>query len=367
MTRFHFYNKFITIVIVITISYSLSTHVQSQPPATNTAELSQQHKAIIKNKISFYSNRFKDIQFDLLDGGSDWQAELQGALGLLGKNPVALDYQHPQELRQDLMDVTIKRLGLMLENDIISSTLIRTDQDSTSKQANLCFITLNPEVVVVNNTEATRYMLNYDDELIRKVNSARYLDTRDHLSFLLDHEFFHCLDSFLYGGVPMTHEILGGEYNRFRRESVADAYALSMHLRENGKITNFARNIIHIRALSMFNNSPSHHTFETLGETIRLDIDRLIAMNIMDIISLSKSTMNKTVGSYSDYRNQQAAELVAARALGLEPILSKEALRELEKVSIDTSWVQLLVEHYLYFYKQLFTDNVVNLDVTRLH
>jgi hypothetical protein len=366
MKRFYKYLSVISI-IVIAILYDQYSLVHSQSPLTNTTELTQQHKVIINNKISLYNNRFKDIQFALLGGGDDWQAELQGALDLLGKNPVALDYQHPQELRQDLMDVTIKRLALMLENDIISSTLIRTDQESTGKQANLCFVTLNPEVVVANKTEATRYMLNYDDELISKVNSSRHLDTHDHLSFLLDHEFFHCLDSFLYGGVPMTHEMLGGEYNRFRRESAADAYALSMHLRKNGKITNFARNIIHIRALSMFNNSPSHHTFETLGETIRLDINRLKAMNIMEIISLSKNTMNKTVGSYPDYRNQQAAELVAARALGLEPILSKEALGELEKENIDTSRVQLLVEHYLYFYKQLFTDTINNLEVTQPH
>jgi hypothetical protein len=366
MKRIHI-KIFIVSVIAIAILYGQSSFVQTQSTSTNTAELTQQHKTIINNTISFYNNRFKDIQFILLDGGSDWQAELHAVMGLLGDNPVALDYEHPQELRQDVMDVTITRLGLMLENDIISSTLIRTDQESTGKQANLCFVTLNPEIVVVNNTEATRYMLNYDDELMSKVNSSRHLDTRDHLSFLLDHEFFHCIDSFLYGGVPMTHEILGGEYNRFRRESAADAYALSMHLRKNGKITNFARNIIHIRALSMFNNSPSHHTFETLGVIIRLDIDRLTAMNIMEIISLSKNTMNKTVGSYSDYRNQQAAELVAARALGLEPILSKEALGELENVNVDTSWAQLLIEHYLYFYKQLFTDTANNLEVTRLH
>lgn len=366
MKRFHI-KIFIVTVNAIAISFAQSTLVYSQSHATNTTELSLQHKAIINNKIRFYNNKFKDIQFILLDGGSDWQADLHAFMSLLGDNPVALDYEHPQDLRQDVLDVTIKRLGLMLENDITSSTLIQTDQENTGKQANLCFVTLNPEVVVANNIEATRYMLNYDDELMSKVNSSRHLDTRDHLSFLLDHEFFHCIDSFLYGGVPMTHEILGGEYNRFRRESAADAYALSMHLRKNGKITNFARNIIHIRALSMFNNSPSHHTFETLGETIRLDIHRLIAMNIMAVISLSKNTMNKTVGSYSDFRNQQAAELVAARALGLEPILSKEALAELEKVTIDTSWVQLLVEHYLYFYKQLFTDTVNNLEATQLH
>jgi hypothetical protein len=366
MKRFHT-KIFIASVIAIAIFFAPSSLVHTQPTATNSAELSQQHKTIIKNKISFYNNRFKDIQFMLLDGGSDWQAELHAVMSLLGDNSVALDYEHPQELRQDVMDVTITRLRLMLENDIISSTLIQTNQKSTSNRAKLCIVSLNPEVAVANNTEATRYMLNYDDELIEKVNPSRHLDTRNHLSFLLDHEFFHCLDSFLFGGVPMTHEILGGEYNQFRRESAADAYALSMHLRKNGKITNFARNIVHIRALSMFNNSPSHHTFETLGETIRLDINRLIAMNIIDIITLSKTTMNKTIGNYSDYRNQQAAELRAARALGLEPILSEEAFGELEKINIDPSWIQLLVEHYLYFYKQLFTDHVINLEVTRLH
>ena len=119
------FSKYIYTTLSIAVFYCLFSPAYSQPMKVNLNENLQLHQNIIKNKLDFYNNRFKDIKFIHLDGGDDWKAELELVLKQLAGNAVALDYEHPKELQQDLMSVTIERLKYMLENAEMSSTLFR--------------------------------------------------------------------------------------------------------------------------------------------------------------------------------------------------------------------------------------------------
>lgn len=326
----------------------------------------QSHRNIIKNKLDFYNNTFKDIHFIHLDGGDDWQTELDTVLKFLDDNPIALDYKHPKELQQDLIFATIKRLKFMLENAAMSSTLFRVGDKSTIQQSNLCVVSLNPVTLILDESEPLRYMLDYSDERVKKINPSRYIDAKNFIKYSFDHEVFHCLDSFLYGGAPMTFEILGGEYNQVRRESAADAFALIMHLKMNGKLTNFARNMTHIRALSLYNNCANHNTFNTMLKTLRLDTNQFKAMSIMEIISLSKQVANETIGTYTDFKNQYALDLRAIKHFNNELLLSEDKLNDLEKIITEQSKLDFLIERSRYFYKHLFTNTIIDLESIQL-
>lgn len=322
-------------------------------------DVSKNNNEIIKNKLNFYNDKFKDIQFIHLDGGDDWKEELGNILKLLGKNPVALDYEHPKELRHKLMYVTIKRMQLILEGDIVSSTLFRVNDKDVNQRTNLCVVSLNPQVVSKDDFESMRYMLDYTDKIINKIHPSRYLDTHDYLNFLLDHEFYHCLDSFLFGGSPIVHKRLGGEYNKFRRESAADAFALIMYLKKYGALNDFARNILHIRSLSMLNN-PSHHTTKTMIKVANINIESLSKMKFNDVIIFSKRLADITVGSYSDFIDQQANELMAIKYLGYNAFRNENMLNELDDVTVDLSSVENLVKYYQFFYMKLFTNDKID-------
>lgn len=359
-------NKHIVAILTVGLFNCLFSPVYSQPMNESLSEKKQVHKSIIKNKLDYYTSRFKDIHFIHFDGGDDWKTELVTVLTLLGDNAVALDYEHPEDLQEDLMYVTIERLKYMLENDGFSSTLFRVGDKSTLREANLCVVTLNPDILISDDSTSLRYMLNYSHDIINKIHPTRYIDSQNFIKYSLDHEIAHCLNSFLFGGAPVTFEVLGGEYNQRLRESVADAFAFIMHLKENGKLTGFARNMVHIRALSVFNNDLSHNTLETLLKILSLNINKIQAMNVREVMSFSFHMANETIGRYSDFRNKHALEMQAIKALGYDVSESEEKIKDLEKVITDPLKTERLVEYARYFYMQLFTDTVIDLKSIRL-
>ena len=353
-------------LLIITILCGQPLLVNGQSILTGPEAFTHQ-QTIIKSKFNFYNDTFKDIQFMHMDGGIGWQDKLNSILNLLKNNAVALDYEHPQDLRQDLIYVSIERLKYMVKNDEISSTLFRVNNKKIIPRGNLCIISLNPEIIGTDDIGSIRYMLDYSDKLINKIHPSKYIDAQNFIKYSVDHEIFHCLNSFLYGGAPMTHELMGGEYNQIIRESAADAFALSMHLKKKEKVTSFARNIVHIRALSIFNNAPEHNTFNTVSKVLKFDINQLKKMNVMEIISLSMRLASETVGTYHEFINQQALELRAEKDLSLENSRSKESLKELVNIIPEQSKVKRMVNNSRYYYKQLFTDTVIDLEAEPLH
>lgn len=344
------------------LAYGLYGHDMTMARASEPSEL--QH--IIDNKIRYYNERYPDIRFMHIDGGKDWHGELIAVLTMLGDQPVAMDYDHPPELRKDVIEVSIERLRRMLQYDIVSATLFSTGEHSLIERPYLCTITLNPGAFVADDATATQYMLDISDEVMGKVHPARYLDHREHLRFTLDHEAYHCIDSYLHGGVPMSQETLGGQYHLFRRESVADAYAMAMHIREKGAISRYARNITHFRAMWLFTDSPNRCTFETIREVLLEDPDFIRELSDEEIIDLAIEIRNLAVRPYQGYLTQRATALQAAKILGLGPVLYGEEWCECAKLETDPEHVGFLVNRYRYYYEQLFSNAIVPLEAPPL-
>jgi hypothetical protein len=361
---FFILNKYLFyIILTITLYFSIPPLVFSQSKFEDVIDVNNEIQSTINSKFSFYNNKFKEIQFVHLKGGNHWKEELKSILKQLGENAVALDYEHPKKLQQDLMFVTIERLKFMLEHDGFSSTLFRVGGKNYNKKRNICVITLNPKTVGMSKADALRYMIDYSDEKFKEIHPSRYLDTINFIKFSIDHEVFHCLDSFLYGGAPLTFEVLGGDYNQIKRESAADAFAMSMHLKKHGTLTSFSRNLVHIRALSIKNNSLNHNTLRTVLKVMRTKNAQINNMSIKDIIIFSKHLSDETVGSYHDFKKQYALEIKALNKLGCKSMLSKEKLDELNIIAVDPVKVEKLVKQSRYFYQKLFSNTLIDLKI----
>jgi len=322
---------------------------------------------IINEKIDYYNETYPDIRFVHIDGGKDWHGDLVTILTILGDKPDALDYQHPPQLSKMLLDVSIQRLKAMLELDIVSATLFRVGQDSVINRANVCIITLNPDVFVANDYQATQYMLDVSDEEMKNIHPARYLDHEHHLEFTLDHEAFHCLDSYFNGGSPQTKLELGGEYNLFRRESVADAYAMAKHIKRHQDHTPYARNIIHARALWLFSDSPNRCTFETIRDLLNYDHEALRKTPEKQLIGLATHIRNKTVGNYDAYVVQRAAAIHAAQSIGIDIRYYGEQWAELSETASNQALIQHLVNRYQFYYEMLYNDEPIPIEAPPKH
>ena len=78
-------------------------------------------KSIVSEKLSFYNERFPRIQFVHAKGGGQWHEDYTTVLTLLGKEATSLDYEHPEEFRQDLVDVNLHRIKVMeMEQRLVS-------------------------------------------------------------------------------------------------------------------------------------------------------------------------------------------------------------------------------------------------------
>ena len=347
-----------------TLAWAYSEVLDSSQKATPaTATLVQE---VIDEHLRFYNEHFDKIRFAHLTGGDDWSGELVAVLSLLGSKPAALDYQHPPDVRADVMDVTLVRLRQLLRADVVSATLIQVGTDSPLDRANLCLIALNPKRFIADDYGATRYMLDVKDDIAERIHPTRYLQHMEHLRFALDHEAFHCIDSFLYGGAPMTEQDLEAEYEMFRRESAADAYAMARHIQRHGRITPYARNLTHMRALWLFSDSPNRCTFETIREVLRTDPNRIQAMSLPELIDFAVALRDQAVRPYDGYILQRAAALQAARALGLDPALYGDQWCECERMEVDPKLVAKLVNRYRYYYEQLFTNTTLELEAPSL-
>lgn len=327
----------------------------------------EEHRKIIDNKLTQYRASFPEILFVHLEGGERWHGEMIALVSVLGTDAVPVDYEHPESKQGLLMNASLERLVLMLKNNIISATAFKPGADSSLEKQYLCVVTLNPLFTHADDLTATRYMLDMEPEEINRINPVRRLDHEDHLRFAIDHEVYHCLNSIYYGGAAMINDELDAEYASFRRESAADGFALAMNIKQHGEITNYARNIAHIRALWIFSDSPDRYTFETVREILKLDPDKVKRLSIGEIMGWARSIGERTVGNYENYVAHLVAALKAASVLGIDPATYGEVYGKLEQQPADMALVRLLVNRYRYYYDQLFTDQVVQLEAPPLH
>lgn len=312
---------------------------------------------IIKQKMIFYNNIYPEIQFMQLKGNETWQDDIVTAVTLLGNQPDNLDFEHPPELNEALLNASITRLSVTMQSDIISAALFKVGTNSILVRPNLCIITLDPDTFIMEPLQATNQMLNLSEKELKSINKDRLLNPLAHFEFTIDHEVFHCIDSYVFGGAPMTLKKYGGERNLFRRESAADAFALAMHIRKQKERTSYANNITHVRALWLFTESPNRCSFESMLSVLETSVEKILSMTNFQLINYIVKVTKQHVGDYDFYVKQRAAAFKAAKALGLNSSLYGDVWKNIESVKVDDRQVDFRIKRYQYYYKQLFASD----------
>ena len=222
-----------TLVWLLLISYELS----ASPTISTDTEFSTENCAtnnkhylnkIVSDQILFYNEEYKQIKFVQYPGGEDWLANITSLLNYLDTGSASMDYDHPEELRHTLLEMSLNKFAMMLQNVSASSSLFKIIKDASSSYNAVCALSLNPCIVANDDITATKHLASFSDSLFSKIPKESYLDHRKHLRFIINHEVYHCLDSYYNGPVPRSNKKHWAGYTQYRNELGADVYALLM-------------------------------------------------------------------------------------------------------------------------------------------
>ena len=272
---------------------------------------------IVLAKLAFYAKQYPDIDFVVLDTAGNVARNMQILAQIIGEDPDPLDYEHPQDLRHQLLMATLVRIELLLQTDVGSATLFAPGKSALAKRKRVCIITMNPWAIAANDRAATYHLLVLKDAELDAITPGHYLDHTSHLQFALDHEVYHCLDSVYNGPMPMSHRERWAGYNMRKDEAGADAFGIIMNIAAHGVVTPYARRLMHIRCLSLLGNDPYHYTFPAINAVLQLDPMSLAKSDVQERFQLASTIRDRTVGNYDDYVRYAIAAAHAIKQLGV--------------------------------------------------
>lgn len=306
----------------------------------------------VDERLLHYNSAFPDILFVQLPGGEEWVESSRTFQDLLGGGDAAnLDYEHPPELREDLLTVSVGRVLSMLRHNATSSALFRVGEDSAATRDHVCVITLDPHAAAGDDDLATAHLLDVPPQLLERIPPHYQLDRTRFLRFLIDHEVFHCLDARYLGPIPMSDREHWGPYMLYRNENGADAYAAAMHLAEGGD-PGFLDNLIRIRALCLYSADPEHATCGALRAAASLDRRSMAGLSPWEVLRLAHRIRMQVVPDYAGYLRYRAAACQAMRDIGVPRPPADDAL--CRAAAPDPAVYRELMESYRRSYRELF-------------
>lgn len=312
----------------------------------------------IKKKLAYYNQTFPYIQFVHLKNG-EWEKSLQALELFIGYQATSRDYEHPKGLREDLLYVTVAKIQMMLVKKITSSYLFEVGEMPVASKQHACVITLNAAKNVLTNQIATQYFIDLPFDTLKSLPEKSYLDKEQHLNFIIDHEAFHCLDSYHYGGIPMSKKAFSTRYDTYKREIQADMFAIAMLMRRNKKLTRYANNIMTLRAMTLFNGELQHDSASAMQLMINSDKEKFIHTQPMELIKKVKQLYKTIAPSYEEYIDLRVAAIEVIRMLGIQvneyekPFKpeghkpDKEIMQRLMKQSLD-NFQKYVGKNYLF-------------------
>jgi hypothetical protein len=298
---------------------------------------------ILKDTLDHYNKLFPDIHFIHLAGGKHTSEELSALFTLVDSSTTIMDYQHPPELSEDLLIVSLERLKSMMLNRIGSATLFRFTETGGMPRRHLCAITIDGAGLAPNNLSATRQLVNLRENRLQRIRPGRYIDRFEYLAYSLHHEAYHCLDIHFYGGMPMSKKEYWASYQSYYNEKGADLFSLAHHIKKHGSYTTFCDNLLRLRKLALYNNDPEHFAREKLCDTLKNNIANFRRYNTRQIFEFAYRAEQEMTPSYTDYVRYLAAAARASRKLGANMGPSTEAARNLESMQVEPSTVAELV------------------------
>jgi len=286
------------------------------------AERMQALDVIAQKRLAYYSKQFPSIQFVML---SDRQASGLGLLELLhllGQDATNLDYEHPPELRADLLEVSIARVGIHLRDNSVSSALFRVGPGAAATREELCVITLDACTLARDNRQATRHMLDLPEAVLARLPADHCLNADHHLEYAIDHEIRHCLAAHRGEPIPMSTREYWAGYVQRQNENAADAFAMAMHIQAHGAENNQYRSMMHIRGLALLAGDPDHYTapaLEALPEV--LNRSREPAAGLERAFAVSQQIRKQFDSGYEEYLKYRdaASRLICRLCVGEVP------------------------------------------------
>jgi len=289
---------------------------------------------VLDEKIKYYRELYPDIAFIILQGGDELQYDMMALDLVLGYQPKSLDYEHGPESREDLMFVSIERIWLMLHSQSPSAALFKADTP-LGWQEHICALTINPNAVAADSNRATRHLLDLPQEILQIIPQDLQLPPDDYLAYVIDHEVYHCLKSMYIGPQLMSYKKLWAGYNHFHEEKGADAYALGMHIKTRKEVSSFAKNILRIRGMALYNADPDHLTCRALEQVIKVPLENITEMSSKEVFDMANSIKEGLTISYDKYVQQLASAVQAMKELGVGESVPEELVKKLKEIQPD--------------------------------
>lgn len=297
---------------------------------------------ILDEKIEFYRDLYPDIAFVVLQGGKESLDDMMTLDLVLGYQPQSLDYEHPPELREDLMFASAERIWMMLRSRLSSASAFKADKP-LGWQELICVLTINPQASAADSIMATQDLLSFSHKAIQKIPNEMRLQPDDYLAFVVDHEIYHCLKSINVGPQLMSKKELWAGYNNYHEEQGADAYALAMHIKFRDDKSNFAKNILRIRGMGLYNADPDHLTYKALEEVLKAPSEQIVGMSAKEIFYLANTIKKRLTLSYDAYLQHLSSVAQAMKEIGLEELISEELHNNLKDVEPDPEEVKRII------------------------
>jgi len=299
-------------------------------------------QALLKKKLQYYRIQYPEILILNLEGGVEFPADMVALDLVLGFQPASLDYEHPPELRKDLMVVSFERIISMLRYQAPSAALFKAD-DPLGWQEHVCVLTIDPLKIAADSNTASQHLLSLPPEAIQHIPRDFKLRSGDYLEFVIDHEIYHCLKSMYVGPQQRSHKQFWAEYNQFIEEQGADAYALGMHIKLRGEISPFANNIRRIRGMSLYNADPDHLTCKALEQVLEFPVVALVGMSNIHVFELATRIKGQLTIEYEEYLRHLASAVQAMKELGVEALISEDLRNGVEDIPAEPARVKELV------------------------
>jgi len=299
-------------------------------------------QTLLIKKLKYYRAQYPEILIINLEGGIDFPADIVALNLVLGYQPVSLDYEHPTELREDLMVVSLERIIKMLRYRVPSAALFKAD-NPLGWQEHVCVLTINPQEVAGDSIQATQNLLNLSRKVIKQIPADLQLRPEDYLEFVIDHEIYHCLQSMYVGPQQRSHKQFWAEYNQFTEEQGADAFALGMHIKNRGELSPFVVNIRTIRGMSLYNSDPDHLTCKALQQVLEVPVVDITGMNTSQVFEMANSIQDRLAIDYPVYLQHLASAVQAMKEIGVEALISEELLDGVKDIPVEPAQVKELV------------------------
>jgi len=322
-----------------------------------SAERQQQLDAIVERKLRDYSREFPDIGFVVLSSRASQEFSLAVLLQLLGEGAANLDYEHPPELRADLLAASLKRIEILLRTSSSSSALFRIGRNGLTGRGQLCVLTLDTCNLASDDTQATHYMLKLPTSVIHALPDNRYLDADRHLEYVIDHEVHHCLQAHRGDPIPMSRQVHWPGYMQRRNEIAADAYGLAMHLLTYGVNSSYANSLIAMRGLSLLEGDPDHYTPLAMTATLKTICEEPDpGSTVHHALSVADTVRGQIDQGYEDYLKYRYAAYQTMKRLGIEDDAGAGVLVELPGYSPEPERVENLLRETSMHYQTLFGE-----------